>query len=361
MSVFINSLLITNGLILLILIILIIIKRYIAVYDDYKIIIPDVKELIVHGGDTLTTSLSENDILIPSACGGKGTCGFCKLKIKDGISAPISIEEAVLPYKEIVSGYRLSCQTKVRKDMTIEIPEDYLNVQEYTGEIIKITTLTHDIKRFDIKLISPTEINFKSGQFVVVIPTPGETRAYSIASINKLKDRIFIEVKKIPNGLCSTYLHALKTNESLSFFGPYGDFYLKDTNRKVICVAGGVGLAPMKSIIGEVLDDYENREVELYYGARTVEDMYDYDKYVNLTKNPRFKFYPALSDINEILHHPSGVVFDTGFISSQVYKRLTDGENCEAYLCGPPIMVDTAIKALIAKGIPEDRIYYDKF
>ena len=117
----------------------------------------------------------------------------------------------------------------------------------------------------------------------------------------------------------------------------------------------------MKPIIGEVIADYVNREVELYYGARTADDMYDYDKYINLTKNQRFKFYPALSEINEILHHPSGVIFDTGFISYQIEKRLENGENCEAYLCGPPVMVDAAIMSLISKGVPEDNIYYDKF
>lgn len=350
-----------NSLILTILVILIIIKRFIAVYDDYTITISDDESIKVHGGESLSNSLSNNDIFIPSACGGKGTCGFCKIEITEGIPDPLSIEEAVLPYKEIISGYRLSCQTKVRSDMRIIIPEDYLNVQEYTGEIIKIEELTHDIKRFHIKLIYPTEIIFKSGQFVVLVPKPGETRAYSIASIKHLKDRIFIEVKKIPNGLCSTYLHALSIQDKLTFFGPYGDFFLKDTEKKVICVAGGVGLAPMKPIIGEVIADYVNREVELYYGARTADDMYDYDKYINLTKNQRFKFYPALSEINEILHHPSGVIFDTGFISYQIEKRLENGENCEAYLCGPPVMVDAAIMSLISKGVPEDNIYYDKF
>jgi Na+-transporting NADH:ubiquinone oxidoreductase subunit F len=361
MMTFLYSMLVMNGLVISILIILILIKRYVAVYDDYTITISDEKSITVHGGDTLASSLQKNDIFIPSACGGKGTCGFCKIKITDGISAPISIEEAVLPYKNLISGYRLSCQTKVRNDMTIDLPEDYLNVKEYTGEITKIEILTHDIKRFQIKLITPDEITFKSGQFVVVTPIPGETRAYSIASIKQLKDMIFIEVKKIPNGLCSTYLHALKVHEKITFFGPYGDFFLKDTDHKVICVAGGVGLAPMKPIIGEIISSYEEREVELYYGARTIDDMYDYDKYVNLTKNPKFKFYPALSEINEILHHPSGVVFDTGFINYQVEKRLTHGEDCEAYLCGPPIMVDAVIKTLKAKGVPEERIYFDKF
>lgn len=358
----IYSLAVMNGLIMVILLLLIIIKRYIAVYEDYSIIINNDKEITVHGGETLTASLKQNQIFLPSACGGKGTCGLCKMRVVEGQSDPISIEEAIIPYKELVSGTRLGCQTKVRGDMKIEIPEEYLSVRKYQGVIKKIEVLTHDIKRFDIDLIEPKTIDFKSGQYVVVEPFPGETRAYSIASIRNEKERIKLEVKKIPEGKCSTFLHARAEGEQLNFFGPYGEFYLRQTDRKVICVAGGVGLAPMKSIINEVCTEHPEREVQLYYGARTIDDMYDYENYIELTSQYKnFKFYPALSDVDEILHHPSGFMFDIGFISSEIAKRLNSGNECEAYLCGPPIMINTSIQALIAKGVPEERIFYDKF
>lgn len=351
-----------NGLVVLILIVLVVIKRYIAVYGDNEVIVNLEGPIRVHGGQTITGALAEKKIFLPSACGGKGTCGFCSVKVLDGRTDASAIEEAVIPYKQIAEGMRLACQTRIRRNLSIQVPEDYLSVKEYRGRVTAVEVLTHDIKRFDIDLVEPKTITFKSGQYVVVEPVPGETRAYSIASIRKVHDRISLEVKKVPNGLCSTYLHALRAGEQLSFFGPYGDFYLRDTGRKVICVAGGVGLAPMKSIIDEALTEQFGRKVELYYGARTIDDMYDYERYINLTKDyESFKFYPALSDVEEIITHPSGFVFDSGFISSEISKRLTDGEDAEAYLCGPPIMIDTSIDALRKKGIPESAIYFDKF
>ena len=356
------SLMVMNGLIVLILVLLILIKRYIAVYDDYSVTINGDMEITVHGGQTIVSSLTQSKIFLPSACGGKGTCGLCQVKVVEGLTDPLSIEEAVLPYKDIIEGKRLGCQTKVRGDMKIEVPEEYLSVKEYRGSISNIVTLTHDINRFDIDLIEPKEIDFKSGQYVVVEPIPGETRAYSIASIRRRREKISLEVKKIPNGICSTHLHALKEKDELNFYGPYGDFYLRKNDHKVVCVAGGVGLAPMKSIIDEVINEHQGRRVELYYGARTIDDMYDYEKYISMTgKHENFKFYPALSEVEEVLHHPTGFVFDTGFINNEIASKLKNGDDCEAYLCGPPVMIDFSIQTLRDKGVPEERIFYDKF
>jgi len=351
-----------NGLTVTILALLIFVKRYIAVYSDYTIVINSDRRIKVHGGQTVTASLAREKIFLPSACGGKGTCGFCQVQVIKGLVDPSSIEEAILTYKDISIGKRLGCQTKVRSDMEIEIPEDYLSVREFRGRVKSIQTKTHDIKRFDIDLLEPKEIEFKSGQYVVIEPIPGETRAYSIASLRGQKGEIALEVKNIPNGICSTYLHAMKENEELTFFGPYGEFYLRSNSHKVVCVAGGVGLAPMKSIIDEAANDPSGRQVELYYGARTIDDMYDYENFIELTKSYKnFQFFPALSEVKEIIRYPSGYVFATGFINQEIMAKLTDAENSEAYLCGPPIMIDTCIKTLIQKGIREEVIYYDKF
>jgi len=358
----ISPLFVMNGLVTLILVILITVKRYIAVYSDCTVVVNGEKTIKVQGGQTIISALSGSKIFLPSACGGKGTCGFCKIEVLEGREEATSIEEAVIPYKSIIAGTRLGCQTKVRSDISIRVPEEYLSVKEYRGKVTEVEVLTHDIKRFNIDLIEPKTISFKSGQYVVVEPVPGETRAYSIASIRRWENRISLEVKKVPNGLCSTYLHALHAGEELIFFGPYGEFYLRTNQSKVVCVAGGVGLAPMKSIIDEVLTEQKGRKVELYYGARTIDDMYDYERYIRLTKDYEdFKFYPALSDVEEIITHPSGFIFDSGFISSELSKRLVEGEDMEGYLCGPPIMIDTSIAVLRRKGIPSDRIYYDKF
>ncbi len=360
--ILLRSLLVMNGLTVTILALLILVKRYIAVYADYSIVINNGEAITVHGGQTLVAALAQNKIFLPSACGGKGTCGFCRITVLEGLTDPLSIEEAILAYKDIQKGQRLGCQTKIRSDMKIAIPEEYLSVKEFKGKVTKIESMTHDIKRFSIDLLEPKEIDFKSGQYVVIEPIPGETRAYSIASLRGQKAEIALEVKNVPNGICSTYLHAMKEGEILTFFGPYGDFYLRKNSRKVICVAGGVGLAPMKSIIDEVAHDPGGRKVELYYGARTIDDMYDYEKFISMTQSyDNFKFYPALSEVQEIIKYPAGYVFATGFINQEITDKLTDASECEAYLCGPPVMIDVCIKTLIQKGVSEENIYFDKF
>jgi Na+-transporting NADH:ubiquinone oxidoreductase subunit F len=209
--------------------------------------------------------------------------------------------------------------------------------------------------------VEPDVIEFKSGQYVLVEVMVEETRAYSIASSNLQQDHIFIEVKLVPGGLCSPYLHSLTQGDRLRFFGPYGQFYLRDTDFKVICVAGGVGLAPMKPIIDDVLRNYPGRRVELYYGARSFEDLYDHAMLVDIARqNERFDYYPALSESDG-----SDVVGDypvaTGFIHTLIRKKVNDGPTSEGYLCGPPVMIDSVIRELKEKGVPEIRILYDKF
>ena len=146
----------------------------------------------------------------------------------------------------------------------------------------------------------------------------------------------------------------------MTFFGPYGQFYLQDTHHKVICVAGGVGLAPMKPIIDDALYRFPNREIELYYGCNTIEDLYDHAQFIALSKQAeRFAYFPALVTLPEPL--PEGYPIEAGFISSSIERHLERGEDSEAYLCGPPPMIDAVIRVLVAKGVPEIRILYDKF
>ncbi|MBN2442059.1 MAG: 2Fe-2S iron-sulfur cluster binding domain-containing protein [Spirochaetales bacterium] len=358
---FIVPLLVMNGLGLLCLAIIIFLKRVIAVYGESTLTINNDKKLIVEGGEFLAKALFQNKIYIPSACGGKGTCGFCKVKIKEGISDPLPIEEILLHHKDISSGYRLSCQVKVRRDMGLEIDEELLAIKEYQGVIDSSERLTRDIKRISIKIEEPKEgISFKSGQYILIEVGSAETRAYSIASSTRFSDRVAIEVKLIPNGLGSSYLHSLTEGDKIVFFGPYGQFYLRDTHHKIICVAGGVGLAPMKSIIDDALRRYPNRDVELYYGSRTMADLYDHELYITMAANyDRFSYYPALEKVEEKDREKYPV--DEGFVNKSIAQYLENGENSEAYLCGPGPMIDAVVKILIKKGVPEIRILYDKF
>ncbi len=257
-------------------------------------------------------------------------------------------------------GYRLTCQLKVKNDMKLHIPEEYLNIREYTGQITVFDPLTSDIRRVGITLSGDDEISYKPGQYVQVkIPTGPEIdyRAYSMSSCPDDHDRIEINVKLIPDGLGSTYIHSLAVGEPLDFSGPYGDFFLRqDSHRDIICVAGGVGLAPIKSILLHWDRHDMNRTLWLFYGARSTTDLYDHEEFVDLAaRKTGLKYYPALSEPDDDW---SG---KTGFIHSVIENELPGDISGEAYLCGPPIMIDAVTAALITKGVPEERIWYDKF
>ena len=353
--IFMNIFALTIGLLIIFL------DKVISNYGTCRITINDDKEFEAPGGKSLLRILFENKYFIPSACGGKGTCGYCKVKVFEGGGKALPTEGLILTGKEIASGFRLSCQVKVREDLKIEIPPEYLEIQEYAGIIGSVKEATHDIKKIDIKLVSPQSINFKPGQYVQIkyYAEKGEVdyRAYSVASDPGETDHVELNIKKIPGGLVSNHLHTLKEKENIEFSGPYGDFYLRtDSRRKILCIAGGVGLAPMKAIIMYWKSNQDNRTLELYYGCRTIEDLYDHKLFLKLAQeNSSFKYYPALMEPDENWQN------DTGFINNVIEKRLSEGDNSEAYICGPPPMIDAVMKTLGDMGVTEDRIYFDKF
>ncbi len=353
--IFINAFALSIGLLIIFL------DKVISNYGTCRITINEDKEFEAPGGKSLLRVLFENKYFIPSACGGKGTCGYCRVRVTEGGGKALPTEALILSSREIRSGFRLACQVKVRENLKIEIPPEYLEIQEYEGEILSSELVTSDIKKIDIKLLSPTEIRFKPGQYVQIkYNNPGgeiDYRAYSIASTPDETDHIELNIKKIPDGLVSTYMHLLKEGDRIEFSGPYGDFYLRtDSHRKIVCVAGGVGLAPLKAIILYWYTHQHERTLELYYGSRGIKDLYDHEIFLRIAKETEnFKYYPAL------MYPDNDWKGYTGFIHEVMKEKLTDGPNIEAYICGPPPMIDAAIKTLKGKGVTEDKIYFDKF
>lgn len=353
--IFINLFVLTIGALI------IFFDRVISNYGVCKIIINEDKEFEAQGGKSLLRLLFENKYFIPSACGGKGTCGYCKVKVVEGGGKALPTESLILSYREIKQGFRLACQVKVRNDLKIEIPPEYLEIKEYEGVIESAIDATPDIKKIEIKILPPDEISFKPGQYVQVkYRHPNreiDYRAYSIASTPDIKNKIELNIKKIPEGLVSTYMHTLKEGDKIEFSGPYGEFYLRtDSSRKIICVAGGVGLAPIKSIVLFWKAHQNSRILELYYGCRTRADLYDHEIFTGILKEEsNFKYYPALMEPdNEWRSH-------TGYIHEVMKKHLTECKNSEAYICGPPPMIEAVIKTLIECGMAEERIFFDKF
>ena len=337
----------------------------IANYGEVKITINDKKVITAEGGRSLLSTLGEQKIFIPSACGGRGSCGLCKVKVLEGAGEILPTELPWLSKEERENNIRLSCQCKVKQDFKIEIPEELFNIREYQVKVEKIRDLTHDIKELTLKLIEPDEINFRSGQFiqfqVPVYELTDESvyRAYSLASPNFTKDRIQLEIRYVPNGICTTYVFKhLKEGDQILINGPYGEFYLRDTDREIIMIAGGSGMAPIRSILMGMAKSKNPRRARYFFGARSKRDLFLTDEMKQLEEElPNFKFIPALSQpLDEDKWEE-----ETGLITDVVARHVETGENTEAYLCGSPGMIDACVKVLTSKGIPEDLIFYDKF
>jgi Na+-transporting NADH:ubiquinone oxidoreductase subunit F len=355
-----RALLFSNAFALTIGLIILFMDKVINNYGICSIIINDDKEIHVKGGSTLLRLLFESKYFIPSACGGKGTCGYCKLQITEGGGPALPTEKLILTPFEQKQGFRLGCQLKVKNDLHIKIPEEYLNIKEYTGTVTLSKFVTDDIKRIKIRLPEKEELKYKPGQYIQIkFPTDDgvDFRAYSMASNPTQTTEVEINVKLIPDGLGSSYAHSKNEGDEFDFSGPYGDFFLRtDSHREIICVAGGVGLAPLKSIILYCEEHQIQRTVYLFYGARKVDQLYDHDYFSQLAENmENFHYYPALSEPDENWNG------ENGFIHSVIDKKIEQGINGEAYLCGPPIMIEAVNEILDQKGIPKERIWYDKF
>ena len=319
------------------------------------------KPLEVDGGRNLLSSLYENEIFIPSACGGKGSCGHCKITVTAGGGPLLPTETPYLSRKEIRSNLRLACQVKIREDIYVRIPEELLNVKMFSSTVESTLKLTHDIKEIRLRLDEPAEISQRPGQYVQIqAPSPdGDVfRAYSISSPGYESNVVELNIRLIPDGIGSTFLHNLEVGDSVNFTGPYGEFVLnEDPTVEIICVGGGCGMAPMKNIIYSIYDRWPDRSCWLFFGCRTTQDIFYLKQLEELAqKHPNFHVIYALSDTLEEGEKWDG---ETGFIHLAADKHLETGLARQAFLCGPPLMIEAVTRVLKEKGIPSDDIFYD--
>lgn len=296
-----------------------------------------------------------------------GGCGSCKALIVDGEVDQSAASSFALMDFEREQGYALLCSAYPLSDLVLDVSsydEDELlaaaPIQEYRAEVERITTLTHDIRGLHIRLVEPTAISFKAGQYVdVLVPGTKEWRSYSMANPPSRANDIELMIKLMPGGLFSSYLvDYLKVGERLTLQGPYGNFYLRDSGRPALFIAGGSGMAPILALLRAMVERHDARAVTYFYGARTRRDLFQIDELHELEQRlPRFRFIPALS---EPLPSDdwSGEV---GLITDVVKRVVPSFTGMEAYMCGPTAMIDAAI-ALLTKGrMNESEIFYDKF
>ncbi len=321
------------------------------------------KTLDVDGGQTLLSALYENEVFIPSACGGQGSCGYCKIIVSSGGGPVLPTETPYLTRKEVRGGVRLACQVKVREDVFARVPEEMLNVKLFTATVAGTREVTHDIKELRFDLIEPDEIRQRPGQYAQVqAPSPEGPvfRAYSISSPSYERNIIELNVRLVPGGIGSTYLHNLEVGDEVIFTGPYGEFELnEDPDTEIICVGGGCGMAPMRNIILTLYDRWPDRVCWLFFGCRTTKDVFYLTEFQELAKkHPNFHVVYALSDPLGPDETWDG---ETGFIHLSADKFLDADVARQAFLCGPPPMIDAVTRVLEEKGIKPDDIFYDKF
>jgi Na+-transporting NADH:ubiquinone oxidoreductase subunit F len=353
--------LVLSGICLFLVVLILVADKYLTDYGDCKITINGQKELTVRGGANILTCLSMNRIFIPSACGGKATCGLCKGWVLSDVGPLLPTEKPFMSKAELADGTRLLCQVKVKKDIEIAIPEQYFLVKEFKTVVESITPLTHDTRMFRFKLVEPQEISFRPGQFVQFrIPKAGEERAYSVASDPNHTNIVELIVRLVPGGLCTTYMfNKLKVNDEIYLTGPYGEFFLREeTEDPIVCVGGGSGSAPIRAIIHYLRDKKSQRKIMSFYGGRTPKDIYFTAEYNELSKEIKdFTHIPAISEPSD----SDGWSGEKGLITAVMERHLDDLSNWEAYLCGPPIMIKKSVELFERLGINKSRVYFDEF
>lgn len=373
------------------------------------------KEVEVTPGSSLLATLAGEKIFLPSACGGKGSCGQCRCQVLSGGGSILPTETVHFTRKQIQNNWRLGCQVKVKEDLDIVIPDSALSVKKWECEVVSNHNVATFIKEFCVKIPDGETLNYRSGGYIqvdvpavtvdykdidvdeqyradwekmhifdlkMVNPTP-TLRAYSMATypaegnIIKLNVRIatppfdrakggFMDVNP---GICSSYIYSLKPGDKVTISGPYGEFFLPDdapADQEYVFVGGGAGMAPMRSHIMHLFKtEKTQRKVNFFYGARSLKEAFYLEDYHAIEKEfPNFKFHLAL-DRPDPEADAAGVPYVAGFVhnvmNEQYLKAHESPEDIIYFMCGPPMMVASVNNLLDSLGVPVENIRYDNF
>jgi Na+-transporting NADH:ubiquinone oxidoreductase subunit F len=319
----------------------------------------------VKGGSSLLSTLASQKVFIPSACGGKATCGLCKVTMLESVGPILPTEEPYISEKEREAGVRLACQVKVKQDLKIKIPEELFNIKQYRTRVAEIVQLTHDIKQFRFELLEPKTIDFKAGQYIQIDSKPYDkvreavSRAYSISSVPSEKNIVELIIRLVPGGICTTFMHEhVSEGDEITFAGPFGDFYLRDGADELIFIAGGSGLAPIRSLVLDILEKNLDKKMKFFFGAVRRRDLYYVDFFQELErKYSNFEYIPALSGAAPEDEWEGEI----GLITDVVARHVPDGVNRQAYLCGSPGMINACVNVLTKIGFDRSAIFFDEF
>jgi Na+-transporting NADH:ubiquinone oxidoreductase subunit F len=368
------------------------------------------REMTVSPGSTLLSTMSTQNIFLPSACGGGGTCGMCKAQVLEGGGSILPTETGFFTRKEQQNDWRLGCQVKVRNDMDIKVPEAVMGIKKWECEVVSNRNVATFIKEFVVKLPEGETLDFQSGGYIQIdvpkievdfskdidveeefrdewdmfklwdlkMKNPEETyRAYSMANHPAEGNIVMLNIRiatppwdksrggfmKVNPGICSSFIFSRKPGDKVYISGPYGEFFIKDTQRDMVYVGGGAGMAPMRSHICHLFHTLKTgRNVSYWYGARSLREIFYEEDFRAIEKKfPNFKFNIALSEAKEE-DNWTGL---TGFIHQVLYdeylSNVEEPEELEYYMCGPPMMNDAVQKMLYDLGVPDEMVDFDDF
>ncbi|MEM6741137.1 MAG: NADH:ubiquinone reductase (Na(+)-transporting) subunit F [Pseudomonadota bacterium] len=362
------------------------------------------KTISVPAGGKLLQTLADQKLFVPSACGGGGTCAQCRVRVHEGGGSILPTEESHITKREAACGDRLSCQVAVKQNMQIEVPEEVFGVKKWECEVVSNDNVATFIKALVLKLPEGESVDFRAGGYIQIeapahhlnyeefdvadeyredwdkfnlwqyksnVSEPIE-RAYSMANYPEEKGMIMLNVRVaspppgsngIPPGKMSSYIFNLKPGDKVTISGPFGEFFARETEKEMVFVGGGAGMAPMRSHIFDQLKRLKSkRKITFWYGARSKREMFFVEDFDGLAAdNPNFEWHVALSDA---LPEDEWTGY-TGFIHNVLYEEyLKDHpapEDCEFYMCGPPMMNQSVINMLLDLGVDREDIMLDDF
>ncbi len=371
---------------------------------NVSITINDEKTIEAPTGGKLLGTLANAGLFVPSACGGGGTCAQCRVQIKEGGGSILPTEESHITKREARAGDRLSCQVTVKQDMKIKVPEEVFGVKKWECTVRSNDNVATFIKELVLELPEGENVNFRAGGYIqiecpadrieykgfevadeyrgdwekfklfdlVSAPKEDALRAYSMANYPQEEGIIMLNVRiatpppsrmDLPPGIMSSYIFNLKPGDKVTISGPFGEFFAKETNAEMVFIGGGAGMAPMRSHIFDQLRRVKtDRKITFWYGARSLREMFYVEDFDMLAaENDNFQWHVALSDP---LPEDNWEGY-TGFIHEVLYDNyLKDHpapEDCEFYMCGPPMMNAACIKMLTDLGVEPENIMLDDF
>ncbi|MHA7832906.1 MAG: NADH:ubiquinone reductase (Na(+)-transporting) subunit F [Algiphilus sp.] len=393
-----------TGIILVLVSVILLARSKLVPQGNVTIDINGEKQIEVPTGSKLLGTLANNGLFVPSACGGGGTCAQCRVKIFEGGGSILPTEEGHITKREAREGDRLSCQVTVKQDMKIQVPEEVFGVRKWECTVRSNQNVATFIKELVLELPEGEHVDFRAGGYIQIEAPPHEVhfkdfqvqerfradwdkfdvwqhvskvnepvmRAYSMANYPEERGLIMLNVRialppprnpDVPPGEMSSYIFSLQEGDKVTISGPFGEFFARETDKEMIFVGGGAGMAPMRSHIFDQLRRIKtDRKMSFWYGARSKNEMFYVEDFDMLDReNENFEWHVALSEPlpEDNWEGP------TGFIHEVLYEKyLKDHkapEDCEYYLCGPPMMNAAVIKMLIDLGVERDDILLDDF